>query len=107
MKFVNLGTRNKGLFWEYLAAHSFITMRIPGSAFTIPSTLSVGEGLANKHCHDPAVIDAYCKDLFWKELDNGVYTSGFFQDIAEGISKRTGTSITNRQGSGRICRNKF
>jgi len=81
MKFVNLGTRNKGLFWEYLAAHSFITMRIPGSAFTIPSTLSVGEGLANKHCHDPAVIDAYCKDLFWKELDNGVYTSGFFQDI--------------------------
>lgn len=78
MSFVNLGTRNKGTFWEYNAAYSFLHAELPDTAFDLPTYFGFGQGIANQHCHDQSVIDAYANRLFWKEFDAGMYSEDFF-----------------------------
>ena len=78
MSFVNLGARNKATFWEYHSAYSFLHTKLPETAFEIPRFFGFGQGITNQHCHDTDVIDRYVNDLFWKELDAGMYTEEFF-----------------------------
>jgi len=82
MKFINFGTRNKGTFWEYNSAYSFLTTKHPETKFELTSFLAVGEGIANKHCNGEGVVDAYVNKLFWEEFNSGMYTEKFFEKMA-------------------------
>lgn len=74
MSFINLGTRNKGTFWEYLSAHAFIWTKLPESKFKINYFLGIGEGIANKHCHHIFDIEKNSK-IFIEEFENGICRS--------------------------------
>lgn len=83
MAFINLGTRNKGSFWEYISAYSFLnTKLVGGTEFEVRSFLGFGEGMPNQHCHDTEDIERYRTDVFWKEFDTGLYSSEFFTKTA-------------------------
>ena len=48
-RLINLGTRNKGIFWEYLSIYSFLYSRFPGNKFSFKFFAGVGKGIANKY----------------------------------------------------------
>jgi phosphohistidine swiveling domain-containing protein len=85
MSFVNLGTRNKGTFWEYLCAYSFRVAEFPGSKFFIKKFLSAGQGMANKHCHDSIDIKKNSK-IFITEFENSLYDEAYFKKLIHGYS---------------------
>jgi hypothetical protein len=76
----DLGRRNKGLYWEYLSAHSFLYTKIPGTGYEAPLFLGYGSGEANNHCHNIGIIEK-TKNLMIKEFNEGKYTSGFFKSL--------------------------
>ncbi len=82
MAFIDLGTRNKGTFWEYLAAYSFLNTYLPDTEFKITLFLGAGEGIPNKHCHSTADIERN-KALFIKEFERGVYSAHFFNKLRD------------------------
>lgn len=78
--FIDLGQRNKGTFWEYLSAYSFLHTKLPYTQYDIPTFLGFGQGDSNKHCHHRDVIEA-AKQLLITEFESGVYTDDFFKQI--------------------------
>ena len=78
--FVDLGTRNKGTFWEHIAAYSFLHTTLPRTAYTIPTFFGVGRGVKNKHCHHIKVIERATK-LMKEEFLAGVYDKNFFVEL--------------------------
>lgn len=76
----DLGRRNKGLFWEYLSAYSFLKTKTPGTDYKIPLFLGYGSGEANNHCHNIGVIED-TKKLMIKEFNEGKYTEEFFNNL--------------------------
>lgn len=86
MGFINLGTRNKGTFWEYISAYSFLNTALPNTKYRIKSFLGAGENLANKHCHHTNDIEKF-KKLFVKEFNEGRYNKEFFRSLMEEYNK--------------------
>lgn len=78
--FIDLGTRNKGTFWEFVSAYSFANTELPITKYEIPTFLGYGEGEPNKHCHHVKVIEE-TKKLLIKEFLEGKYTQEFFQKL--------------------------
>jgi phosphohistidine swiveling domain-containing protein len=78
--FIDLGTRNKGTFWEYCSAYSFLHTQLPVTEYTVPLFLGVGKGNPNKHCHHIDVINN-TKNLMIKEFKEGKYTKEFFEKL--------------------------
>jgi phosphohistidine swiveling domain-containing protein len=78
--FIDLGTRNKGTFWEYLSAYSFLHTKLPVTKYEIPYFLGFGQGEQNKHCHHQDVIETTRK-LLIKEFKAGKYIESFFQQM--------------------------
>ena len=89
MSFVNLGTRNKGIFWEYLCAYSFRVAKFPGSKFSVKLFLGAGQGMANKHCHDTSEIKKNSK-IFVAEFESGLYDEAYFKKLIRGYSEGLG-----------------
>ena len=81
MEFINLGTRNKGTFWEYVSALSFRDINLPLTDFDIKLFLGVGNGMSNKHCHEIGAINDNCK-IIVKEINKGLYNDVFFKKLA-------------------------
>ncbi len=75
--FINLGTRNKGTFWEYLSAYSFRHTKLPITKYEISSFLGYGAGEPNMHCHNKDVIEQTIK-LMMAEFNQGKYNQKFF-----------------------------
>lgn len=80
MSFINLGIRNEGAFWEYGAAYSFLHTQLPSTRFAITKFLGIGDGPANKHCHDSDVI-ATALQTYQEVYGSGLYTPEFFASI--------------------------
>ena len=78
MGFINLGTRNKGTYWEYLSAYSFLHANLPITKFRITLFLGTGKGISNKHCHHSKDIENF-KKVFIKEFESGKYNDRFFK----------------------------
>ena len=76
-QFIDLGRRNKGLYWEYLSAYSFLHTVMEGTAFAIPCFLGFGRGVSNNHCHRKDVLEKN-RDIMIKEFGQGKYTEEFF-----------------------------
>lgn len=76
--FIDLGTRNKGTFWEYVSAYSFLHTKLPVTEYEIPIFLGVGKGELNKHCHHIDIINK-TKELLINEFKEGKYTEEFFR----------------------------
>jgi len=81
-KFLDLGTRNKGTFFEYGSAYSFKNAKVPGSDYDIPVFFGLGKGKANKHCHHLDVIEA-TKKLILREFEEGRYDEKFFEKVVK------------------------
>ena len=79
-QFINLGTRNKGTFWEYVSAFSFAHTVLPITSYSIPSFLGFGQGEQNQHCHHVDVIER-TKRLLIAEFKEGKYTKEFFEQL--------------------------
>jgi hypothetical protein len=82
MPFVNLGTRNKPLCWEYGSAYSFLHGKIPYSSFNIPLFFAYGTGEKNQHCHNSKSI-AQSVEMMKQEFEKGVYDESFFEQLIE------------------------
>lgn len=80
MGFINLGTRNKGTFWEYVSAYSFLNANLPITKFKVPEFLGAGKGESNQHCHHTNNIKRF-KEIFVKEFNDGKYNDKFFKSL--------------------------
>lgn len=79
-KLINLGTRNKGTFWEYLSAYSFLHAKFLGSKFRFDFFAGVGRGIANKHCHSQEDLDRNT-GVFIEEFPKNFYTRTYFKKL--------------------------
>ena len=78
--FIDLGTRNKGTFWEYISAYSFVHTKLPKTAYELTDFLSFGQGDSNKHCHTIKAV-RQTRVLIIKEFKAGIYTPDFFVQL--------------------------
>ncbi|NQU98670.1 hypothetical protein HQ533_04335 [Candidatus Woesearchaeota archaeon] len=78
--FIDLGTRNKGTFWEFVSAYSFKKTVLPITEYHISDFLGCGKGEPNKHCHHVKVIED-TKKLLIKEFKEEKYTEDFFKKL--------------------------
>jgi phosphohistidine swiveling domain-containing protein len=76
----DLGKRNKGIYWEYLSAYSFLEAITPGTDYQVSLFLGYGENEPNCHCHNIGVLED-TKNLIIKEFNEGKYTEKFFVDL--------------------------
>jgi len=79
---INLGTRNKGAFWEYLAAYSFLKAKFPLSKFSFSFFAGIGRGISNQHCHGRKDIDRGIK-IFIAEFEQGLYNEEYFKRLTK------------------------
>ena len=80
--FVNIGSRNKAVMWEYLTACAYRDLGVMGSEYRLTELLSYGEKESNQHCFTTDEI-AFDAELMMKEAEAGIYTKPFFKDLIE------------------------
>jgi len=79
-EFIDLGPRNKGTFWEYCSAYSFLFTSLPRTEYEIQDFLGAAKGELNHHCHHKDTIREF-KEVFKKEFASGMYDEAFFDDL--------------------------
>ena len=116
MTFVDLGKRNKGTFWGYMAAYAFSRTRLPNTDFKITNLAEIGKGDANNHCHSLSDISSNI-EVFKTEFSKGVYTLKFFDELihvytdpyetlVQQLAKKDLVHLTNEELA-RLCTDVF